>query len=109
MSMREPGLDRHEWETEWEALQEDLRDEPEATLPMLADLIERMLDERGYDIDDPVAREGDEREVVAEYLAAREVADRAERGEGPDPGDIAQAVEGLRSIYQYLLEERAAP
>jgi hypothetical protein len=32
-----------------------------------------MLGERGYDLGDPVAREGEEREVVAEFLAARAV------------------------------------
>jgi hypothetical protein len=109
MSMKEPGLDRHEWETEWEALQEELVDAPEETLPALADLVERMLVGRGFDVGDPVAREGDEREVVAEYQAAREIADQAERGDGPDPGDIGQAIEGLRSIYEFLLEERTPP
>jgi hypothetical protein len=107
--MQEPGLDRHEWETELQQLEPMLRDEPAATLPELADLVGRMLAERGYDLDDPVAREGDARDVVAEYLAAREVADRGEAGDGPDPGDVAQAIEGLLAIFETLVSERAAP
>ena len=105
----EPGLDRHEWESELQALEDELRDAPAEALPELGDLVERMLVERGYDIDDPVAREGEEREVVAEYLAARETSDRVERGEDVGPGDVAAAVNGFRAVYDYLVEERAAP
>jgi hypothetical protein len=68
-----------------------------------------MLEERGYDLDDPVAREGEEREIVAEYLAAREVADRVDRGEDVDPGDVAGAIEGLVSLFQYVLVELESP
>jgi hypothetical protein len=80
MAMQEPGLDRHEWGSELESLDEDLHTDPFQALPALADLVERMLDEAGYDLADPVVREGEEREVVAEYRAAREVADLVETG-----------------------------
>jgi hypothetical protein len=109
MATPEPGLDRHEWESEFETLEAELRDDPADALPQLADLVERMLDERGYDLGDPLVREGDEREVVADYTAAREVSDRVERGEDVDPGDIAMAVNGLREIYDYLILEREMP
>ncbi len=109
MSMREPGLDRHEWESELQALEDELRDALAEALPELGDLVERMLVERGYDIDDPVAREGEEREVVAEYVAARETSDRVERGEDVGPGDVAAAVNGFRAVYDYLVEERSTP
>jgi len=109
MSMQEPGLDRHEWESEFESLEPELRDSPAEALPDLADLVERMLDERGFDIGDPVARENDEPEVVREYLNAREVADRRERGDDVDPGDVAAAITGLRALYDHLLVERSAP
>src|SRR6476620_4907595 len=69
--MWEPGLDRHEWESEMQALEDDMRESPAEALPELDALVLRMLEETGYDIADPVAREGEEREVVAEYLAAR--------------------------------------
>ncbi len=107
--MQEPGLDRHEWESELQTLEPALEDDPASALPELADLVERILGERGYDIADPVAREGDEREVVAEYLGAREVADRAEAGDTVDPGDVGQAVRGLLALFDTLVIERAAP
>ena len=69
--MLEPGLDRHEWESEWQALEPEHGDAPADALPEVDDLVARMLEERGYALDDPVAREGEEREVVAEFLAAR--------------------------------------
>ena len=105
--MLEPGLDRHEWESRWESLAEELEDSPRDVLPELDELVEQMLDERGYALDDSVAREGDDREVVAEFLAARETT-RLLR-DNPDavsPGDVAAAVNGYRAIYEYLLQER---
>jgi hypothetical protein len=110
MSMDEPGLDRHEWESEMQALEEDLEDSPAEALSELGDLVERMLSERGYNLSDPVARDGDEREVVAEYLAARETSDRVERGdEGVGPGDVAAAINGFRALYEFILAERDTP
>jgi hypothetical protein len=108
--MLEPGLDRHEWVSRWESLEEALEDSPRDVLPELDLLVGQMLEERGYAIDDPVAREGDDREVVAEFLAAREITRLA--ADDPDsvsPGDVAAAVNGYRSIYDYVLEERTPP
>jgi hypothetical protein len=108
--MVEPGLDRHEWESRWESLAEDLEDSPGDVLPELDELVAQMLDERGFALEDPVAREGDEREVVSEFLAARETTRLLE--DNPDavsPGDIADAVNDYRSIFDYLLVDRAAP
>ena len=104
----EPGLDRHEWETEMQALEPELEDSPVDALPELADLVERILEERGYDVQDPVVREGEEREIVTEYLSAREISDRVERAEAVSPGDVAAAINGLRAVYEYLVDERRA-
>jgi hypothetical protein len=107
--MYEPGLDRHEWESEMASLEDDLRDDPAAALPELDGLIVRMLEESGYDVSDPVVREGDEREVVAEYLAAKEIRDAYERGsEELSAGDIGAAINGYRAIFDYLVSNRAA-
>ncbi len=104
MSTNEPGLDRHEWEGEMQALEDELADAPAEALSELGDLIERMLLERGYDLADPVVREGEEREVVAEYTAAREISDMVERGgEAAGPGDVAAAINGFRVIYDFLI------
>ena len=106
--MLEPGIDRHEWETEWAVLEPLLEDEPAETLPEVDDLVARMLDARGYAVDDPVARQGEEREVVAEFFAGREVADALRRGEDVDPGDVADAVNAYRELYEFLLDDPAA-
>jgi len=108
--MLEPGLDKHEWESVWQSLEEDLETSPAETLPELDRLVEQMLEARGYAIDDPVAREGDDREIVAEFLAAREITRLVERGaDGISPGDVAAAVNGYRALYEYLMVERSAP
>jgi hypothetical protein len=109
MSSLDPGLDRHEWETEWEELQEDLASSPAETLPDLDDLIRRMLEARGFAVEDPVADDGIEREVLTQYLAAHEVAELVDAGEDIDPGDVASAVNGFTALYETLIAERPAP
>lgn len=105
----EPGLDQYDWQSEYASFEEDLEDDPAAALPQLADLVERMLGERGHDLADPVAREAEERAIVADYLAARETSDRVERAEDVDPGDIGAAIVNLREVFDALLAERSAP
>jgi hypothetical protein len=109
METPDPGLDRHEWESELASIEDDLRDSPVETLPELADLVGRMLEERGYVLDDPVVREGDEREIVVEFQAAREVADRVDRDEDVDPGDVADAINALRDLFAYVIADRESP
>ncbi len=109
METPDPGLDRHEWESELASLDDGLRDSPAEALPELADLVGRMLHERGYDLDDPVAREGEEREVVVQFQASRAVADRVDRDEDVDPGDIADAINGLRELFDSVIAERESP
>jgi hypothetical protein len=103
--MVDPGVDRHEWESRWASLEEDLEDSPRDVLPELDELVEEMLVERGYDVEDPVVREGDAREVVVEFLAARETTQLL--GTNPDAvsaGDVADAVNDYRSLYEYLID-----
>lgn len=107
--MHDPGLDRHEWESELAGLEDDMRDDPSSALPALDDLVVRMLEETGYDVTDPVVRDGEERELVAEFLAAREIKDAYERGsEELSPGDIGAAISAYRSIFDHLVVNRAA-
>src|SRR5947208_3422131 len=108
--MLEPGLDRHEWESQWAVLEEELADDPAGALPELDRLVAEMLEARGYALDDPVARAGDDRDIVAEFLAAREITRLVDAGaDGVSPGDVAAAVNGYRSLYDYLLAERSPP
>ena len=106
--MLEPGLNRHEWESEMAALEDQLAENPAESLPELDDLVARMVAEAGYDLGDPVAREGDEREVVAEFLAAREITRASETGSDElGPGDVAAAINGYRAIFDHLVAERS--
>ena len=107
--MYDPGLDRHDWESEMRALEDQLAENPAESLPELDGLVGRMLEEAGYDLTDPVVREGDEREVVAEYLAAHEITQASERGSDElSPGDVAAAVNGYRAVFDHLITARAA-
>src|SRR5688500_5074333 len=87
MSMNEPGIDLHEWETRWAELEEALAEDPAGALPDACDLIQETL---GLDY------VNDELEVS--FQAAREIADGIERGDDVDPGDIGAAVENLRAV-----------
>ena len=103
--MREPGLDRHEWETEWATLEPLVVDSPGEALPELDDLIERMMVARGYPTTEDLGRESAEPEVVAEFLEARRIARLADAGETVDPGDVGAAITAYRSLYEFLLSE----
>jgi hypothetical protein len=108
-AMVEPGLNKHEWESEMASIEEDLHDDPAGALSELDDLVGRMLQETGYDVEDPVVREGEEREIVAEFLAAREIKEAYERGsEELSPGDIAAAVNDYREIFDFLVANRSS-
>jgi hypothetical protein len=89
------------------ALEDQLGENPAEALPELDRLLERMLQETGYDLADPVAREGDDREIVAEFLAAREITQLIERDQGDTgPGDVAAAINGYRAVYGYIVANR---
>ena len=103
--MRDPGLDRHEWETEWEALQPSLEDSPAETLSELGDLIERMMVEQKIPINDAVADDGVEPELVTDYREARRITTLVERGEDVPPGDVGAAVAAYRGLYEHLITQ----
>jgi hypothetical protein len=105
----EPGLDKHEWESEMQGLEEEIADAPFDVLPELDDLVGRMLGERGFAIDDAGAAEGEEPEVLAEFRAAREITRLVDRGADVSPGDVAAAINGYRAVYDYVLAERPEP
>jgi hypothetical protein len=104
----EPGLDLHEWETRWAELQELAADAPDEALPEFVRVIEQMLRERDYDLENPVVEEGDDPDIVRDFLAAREIARAAETTE-VDPEDVETALEDLAEIHDYLVEDRAPP
>jgi hypothetical protein len=101
----EPGLDRHEWETEWQGLEPLVVDAPAEALPEVDRLIERMLVEQGYPTTEAEAQDAPEPGVVAEFLEARRITNLVEAGEAVDPGDIGAAITGYRNLYELLLAE----
>ena len=107
--MVEPGLDRHEWETEWQGLEPLIVDSPAEALPEVDSLIERMLVERGFPVTEAAAGESADPEIVAEFLEARRIARLVDAGERVDPGDIGAAVTGYRNLYEHLIDYRRAP
>lgn len=83
----EPGLDRHEWEGEMSAIDEQLSENPEESLPELDDLVGRMLVEN-----------------VSEFLAAREIKQAVEHDvDDVSPGDVAAAINGYRAVFEHVV------
>jgi hypothetical protein len=105
----EPGLDRHEWESEWQALEPLVVDSPAEALPEIDALIERMMTERGFPLTEDTAHESSDPAIVAEFLEARRITNLVERGEPVGPGDVGAAITGYRNLYEFLLGERRAP
>jgi hypothetical protein len=71
IAVRDPGLDRHEWETEWQALEPLVADSPAEALRELDGLVERMMAAHGYPVDEKREAEAPEGETVKEFLEAR--------------------------------------
>lgn len=109
MSTPEPGLDLHEWQSEFASIEDEIADDPDHALLELTRLVKRMLTARGYDVADPVADEGEEPEILASFRAAREVARLVDAAADVEEDAVASAIEDLHGIYEYLLTERAPP
>jgi hypothetical protein len=103
--LRDPGIDRHDFASEWESVWEEVETDPREALPELEDIVRRLLVRHGYvlDGDDPAAQ-GDEVEMLAPYAAVQEVAAAIREGADVDPGDLGQAIEDVREIYEALIE-----
>lgn len=102
--MQEPGLDKHEWESEWQVLEGNLAEAPLETLPELDNLIARMMEARGFPLEEHEGEVETEPETVREFLEARRITQLADTGETVDPGDVGLAVQAYRTLYAYLLE-----
>ena len=102
--MREPGLDEHEWTSRWEAIKPDLRDGPAEALPEVDSLIAEMMDARGFPLEEREGEQPAEPETIRQFAEARRVTRLLEAGGPYDPGDLANAVDAYRSLYDYLLD-----
>jgi hypothetical protein len=106
--MTDPGLDLHEWETRWSDLQDQAADAPDEALPEIVRLVEEMLTDRGFDLENPVVVEDESRDIVSDFLAARDIARAAETSE-LEAEDIQVALDDLAEIHDYLVEDRPGP
>jgi hypothetical protein len=106
----EPGLDVHQWQSEWASLEDDIADSPETALPIVHELITRMLKERRILDDNLVVSEGADPEWFRTWEAGRELVAVVD-----DPNvevarqDVVDQIEEYRGLYEALLEERPAP
>jgi len=101
--VQEPGLDEHSWRSRWEALEEDVRESPAETLPELDDLVAEMMEARGLPLEEQEGESAGEPETIRQFAEARRVTRELETGDAYDPGDVANAVDAYRSLYDYLL------
>jgi predicted deacylase len=106
----EPGLDIHEWESEWASLEEDIADSPETALAYVHELITRMLKERGILDDSLAVLEGVDPEWVKTWEAGAElVRELEDPGVEVERGDVVEQIENYRALFDTLLAERAPP
>jgi hypothetical protein len=107
--MQEPGLDRHEWESQWASLEEDFDADPADSLRAVHELMSRMLRERGVLDDSSVAREGADPDLLRPWEAARDLVLRLDAELDVEETDIREALDNYRELFDALLAERSAP
>lgn len=101
--MLEPGLDEHGWISRWEQLEDDLRDSPAEALPETDALVAEMMEARGFPLEEREGEDATEPETIRQFVEARRVRLLVDSGAPYDPGDVANAVDAYRSLYDYLL------
>src|SRR5436190_18738118 len=72
-SVQEPGIDEHEWVTEWEQIEPELRDSPTEAISEADDLVGRMMEARGFPLSEREGDEATEPETVREFEEAHRV------------------------------------
>ncbi|HVM17283.1 MAG TPA: hypothetical protein VM290_06855 [Gaiellaceae bacterium] len=105
-SQFDPGLDLHEWETQWQQYRDLAEDDPAQALPEMCDFVQSILEQRGIRPEQSPDAAGQEPDVIGAYRFAREIGDRVERGEDVGPGDIGAAHEALAEIYGWITTNR---
>jgi hypothetical protein len=102
--MEEPGLDRHVWATQWEELQEDVRDSPAEALSELDELIGAMMTANGLELEERPGEDIEELDATREFQNARAITRMVDNGEDVDPGDVAYAVNAYTELYGQLID-----
>ena len=102
--MQEPGIDEHNWSTEWAEIDEAFEDSPVEAIPLADDLVTRMMEARGYPLDEDTDHELTEPEITRSYVAAHQIRVAIDSPDSIDLGDVAAAVELYRDLYERLLD-----
>jgi len=99
----EPGVDEHLWISTYEALEDDVRTSPAEALSDLDELVSSMMEARGLPLEEREGENTSEPETVRQFTEARRVTRQIDAGDAYDPGDVANAVDAYRSLYDHLL------
>ena len=103
--------DARRFSEQWTAAQAHFVDDPPAATTEADDLISQVMQTRGYPTGDFEQRSADasvgHAEVVQNYRAAHEIAERNRRGEAGTE-DLRQAMVHYRSLFQEMLETEEA-
>ena len=105
--MVEPGLDRHEWESQWASLEEEFDADPADSLRAVHELMTRMLRERGI-LDETAAR-GADPDLLRPWEAGGDLVRRLDDDLDVEETDIREALDNYRELFEALLAERTAP
>ncbi len=107
-----PAGARSRYMEEWRTVQTRFVDEPKAAVVEADHLVENVMRDRGYPIEDFEQRAADlspdHPVVVQNYRAAHSIASRSERGE-VDTEDLRQAMVHYRSLFTDLLGDNERP
>ncbi len=102
--MQEPGIDEYDWSSEWADIDDAFEDSPVEAIPLADDLITRMMEARGYPLNEDTDAELTEPEITRSYIAAHQIREAIDAPEPIDLGDVAAAVELYRDLYERLLD-----
>lgn len=106
-----PAEARRRYTRRWETVQAEFVDSPTAAIAAADGLVNAVMAERGYPIDDFDQRAADvsvdHPAVVENYRRAHEISSRSARGEASTE-DTRQAMQNYRSLFEELLGDSAA-
>ncbi|HEY7624496.1 MAG TPA: hypothetical protein VIA63_05675 [Candidatus Limnocylindria bacterium] len=92
---------------QWDRIQARFVDDPAGTIAEAQQLVDEVMEARGYPIGDPQRQQEDvsveSPAVVADYRRAREIARRSDTGEATTE-DQRQALRHYRALFHTLLE-----
>ena len=102
-----PPDERERFITEWRSVQSRFVDDPKSAVNQADQLVERVMQARGYPMSDFEQRAADisvtHPQVVANYRAAHQIALRHQQGQATTE-DLRQAMIYYRSLFDDLLE-----